>query len=100
MRCRFAATKEKKRIADALSRLDADTRRVLGDHEATRQVQVIYLANISQKDERLAIAMLLVAEGLKDVWAAHRRLVEVGVQTVLSREHRGGAESQSPVLPR
>jgi hypothetical protein len=58
---------------------------VLGDHEITRQIQVVNLANIGQKDERLAIAMLLVGGEVENIWAAHRRLVEIGVQTVLSR---------------
>jgi hypothetical protein len=88
------ATKERKQIANALSRLDADTRQVLGDHEVTRQVQVVYLAGIQSKDERLAIAMLLAAGEVGEVWAAHQRLVEIGVQTVLAR-----ADGPAPGAP-
>jgi hypothetical protein len=88
------AAKDRKRIADALSRLDADTRRALGDHEITRQVQVVYLANISQMDERLATAKLLVRGEVGNVGEARQRLVDIGVEVVLSR-----AEGPAPGGP-
>jgi hypothetical protein len=76
--------KLRREIAAALRGLDDGTRRVLGDHEATRSLAVVQLFNTRSPEERLAYAKLIVAGEAKDVHDSRSRLLQMGVQLIVN----------------